>query len=232
MQQMLRMQQIDNDIKQLEEKLSALPTRIQKLRQEISHRVVALEKIEKDLAAMATRRRNLETELKSAESRLERFRKQQDFVKTSKEYAAITHEIVSASENVSRLEEEILNLLESEEKTARELGEKRAAAARLDERDSAEIARLEEYTAHETELLRGVREDRIAAFNALDERYRPNYELLFKIHGPQVVAPARQEACGGCMEILVPNLLIEIRVGNIVVQCPRCRRFLYYEKES
>jgi len=231
-EQMLRLQQIDRDIKQLEEKLSAIPARIQKLRRDIERRAAALDKLKNDATSLGAKRRSLETELKSAEARLVRFRKQQEAVKTSKEYDAISHEISSASLDVSSLEEEILNLLEAEENSARELKEKQAAAENFDNRDREEIARVEEYAAKETELLKGIREDRIAAFNALDEKYRTNYELLFKLHGPHVVTAVRHEACGGCMEIFVPNLLIEVKVGNNVVQCPRCRRYLYYEKET
>jgi len=129
-------------------------------------------------------------------------------VKTNKEYSAVLAEIEEIKQEKGRVEEEILVLMESQERL------------------TADIKDAEgRYKTRETQ---GKQEE-----TALQEKLRApvlaDYDKLLKARGglalAQVVKP---NLCGGCRMTVTPQRLQELRAQSALLPCESCGRYLYW----
>lgn len=230
LQRLQELQVLDSRIAGLERKLEAIPVRIQGIRDGLEQARRAVETIraraeatrkeirakEKDLDYQAAQRKKLEAKLYE--------------VKTNKEYSAVLAEIETVKVEKERLEEEILALMELQERLAREIGE---GDARL--RPQEAEARAQEAAA--TEELRALEADLEAARGERDEVAREvprdlmaQYVRLLRQRGGLAVALVGSNGiCSGCRVTLTPQRFQEVRQSSQIFLCESCGRFLYYQ---
>jgi uncharacterized protein len=224
---LLAIQEIDQAIHSTDTQRLAHEAALQQIQNDTAKRSTILARLAQNATAMAHKRAGLELELKTREGQREKFGKQAMMVRTSKELDAVNHELAIVEGDISRLEEELLALMDEEEKAGADLKAKKESADKLATRTTEEAKRLEALRADASKLLAGLREDRIAALNRLDDELRAKYERLLQKPGLPVLATLKDDACGGCGAILPAHTGIQVRSdGEEVVQCPRCLRFL------
>jgi hypothetical protein len=230
LQRLQELQVLDSRIAGLERKLEAIPLRIQGIRHGVEQARRAVEALraradaarkdirakEKDLEYQAAQRKKLEARLYE--------------VKTNKEYSAVLAEIETLRVESGRLEEEILALMELQERLAREIAE---GEARL--RPQEAEARAQEAAA--TEELRALEADLDAARGERDEMARElprdliaQYARLLRQRGGLAVALVGSNGiCSGCRVTLTPQRFQEVRQSSQIFVCESCGRFLYYQ---
>ncbi|MBI3122618.1 MAG: hypothetical protein HYZ03_10075, partial [candidate division NC10 bacterium] len=148
-------------------------------------------------------------------------------IKTNEEYSAVLKEIESLKEKSSKLEEEILNLLERGDVAAKtvtdaEKGFKAAEALHQNERTEKEgqLARLRQELAILQEARKG-------QASRLDTDLLRQYTRLRKSRGVAVVA-VKDGSCGGCGISLTPQTYTEVRRNDRMFTCSSCNRILYF----
>lgn len=223
---LLRLQELDAGTRRLSMQTRSSKEQLEKLAADSAKRQSALKKLAADLQMITDRRKRAEEELRRHEQDAKRFSSQVTAVKTEKELAAVNHEVEMAQSAASKSEEEALIALEEEEKRTAELAEKTTASQRLDAKAMDEREKLEFIIQQNTELESGLREDRITTANQVSEESLRHYEWLLSRHGPTAVAHLAGESCGGCGQMLVLSLVLEVRQNTHLVKCPSCDRFL------
>ncbi len=73
--------------------------------------------------------------------------------------------------------------------------------------------------------------EREELWNMLSDRIKRLYEKLVATKG-SAVARATNYTCQGCFTGIPPQLFLEIKKGERIMQCPFCGRILYYWEES
>jgi uncharacterized protein len=220
-------QEIDQTIQTTDGQRREHEAALEQLQNDTAKRNAILARLEQTESALAHKRAGLELELKTREAQREKFNKQTMMVKTAKELDAINHELATVEADISRLEEQLLALMEEEERADADLKAKKTAAEKLASRAAVEAKRLTTLRDEADALLAGLREDRIVALNQLDDEVRNKYERLLKKPGLPVLASLKDDACGGCGAILPAHTGIQVRSDGVeVIQCPRCLRFL------
>ena len=58
------------------------------------------------------------------------------------------------------------------------------------------------------------------------------YEKVAKSRGGQAVAPLRGNICQGCFQQTLPQMVINVKAGETILQCANCLCFLYWEEVS
>lgn len=223
---MLRVQELDLEIARLNRELKDAAAQLEQIAADRKKRSAYLQKLEQECAALSVRRRSLEADLKTREQQHAKFEKQATAVKTPKELEAVNHQLEGCAGEISKLEEQILAVMEDEEKRTSELAEKHGQAEKMEARARELETRLTDAGAEKTQLLSGLGEDRIVAANQLPEELRSTYEYLHKKFGPTAVTDVRTQACGGCGGVLVPSIIMHAKQGNELVQCTHCLRYL------
>lgn len=179
-----------------------------------------------------SRRRELEAQLQDAESKNKERRMRLGRIRNDKELLVAQREIEVAKEANSRLEEEILTLLEQTEAVDGGLREAEGELAVLEERFAkhAESARgrIEQLRAE----IDGDRSERESIAGRLSVPLRKRYEQIFERRGGVAVVEVRRGICRGCNMHLPPQLYIEIQKAREVHLCPSCNRILFYRPEQ
>jgi predicted nucleic acid-binding Zn-ribbon protein len=179
-----------------------------------------------------SRRRELEAQLQDAESKNKERRMRLGRIRNDKELVVAQREIEVAKEANSRLEEDILTLLEQTEavdgglrEAESELGELEGRFAKHEEHAKARIAQLRAE-------IDGDRDQRESIASRLNVPIRKKYEQIFARRGGIAVVEVRRGICLGCNMHLPPQLYIEIQKAREVHICPSCNRILYWRAEA
>jgi predicted nucleic acid-binding Zn-ribbon protein len=230
LQRLQELQVLDSRVAGLQRKLEAIPGRIQVIRdslQEAKGRVDAIRARldtgrkdmrgkEKDLEFQGSQRKKLEAKLYE--------------VKTNKEYSAVLAEIEGAKVEKGRLEEEILALMELQERLGREIVEGEARLRPLEaETRVQEAAAAEELRALEVDL-EAARSERASVARDIPRDLLAQYGRILKQRGGIAVALVGSNGtCSGCRVTLTPQRFNEARQSSQILLCENCGRFLYYQ---
>jgi len=223
-----RIQELDTAIRGLEEQRTQVPKEVERLDAELGAAQAELERIGSDQQAQAKHRRTLEQQVEDATLTIKKYQRQVYEVKTNKEYTAMLHEIEQEKSKVSRLEEEILTLMELAEKAATQEREARkkldAVAATVSER-KAELA----GQARDLEAQTGRADaSRAELLKLLPAEILATYQRISKGRNGIAVVPMVGGACGGCFVNLPTKLTVHIRSMEELVTCEACGRILIW----
>src|SRR5262245_46919736 len=154
-------------------------------------------------------------------------------VKNNTEYSAVLAEIEAIKQEKARGEEEILGLMELQERLA---VEGREAEARLRARE--EQARQDESVvrkkldAVEAEL-GSLRADRDSRARELPRPLLADYEKILKARSGIAVAKVNASAiCGGCRMAIRPQAIQELKAAQAPMICENCGRYLYWQESA
>ncbi len=229
---LLKLQEIDNTLTDLEGETQDLPERIADLRRQIELTDTVVKEQETALETAKRDRTKLENDLEDANVKLDGLKSKQLVIKTNEEYAALQTEIQYTTDATSKIEDSILILLEQIEGASAD-----AVAARQSAADSrgvieAEIAELDREMGRLTEALTIKRDERVRVAMNIDERMRERYERIIESKGDQALVPLVDGFCTGCYKKLPSQQAIEIRRGEKFFECGGCGRILYWGGEG
>lgn len=179
-----------------------------------------------------TRRRDLEAQLQDAESKNKERRMRLGRIRNDKELIVAQREIEVAKEANSRLEEEILTLLEQNEAVDGGLKEAEAELGEVEGRFAKHEAHARERIQQLRAEIDGDRDERESIASRLAVPMRKRYEQIFARRGGIAVVAVRRGICSGCNMHLPPQLYIEIQKARDVHVCPSCNRILFWRAEQ
>ena len=231
-EQLVRLQHVDDDIRLLEGKAKSIPQQIEKIEQDTAEKKAAVELLKAQQEEMARARRQCETEAEDLSGKIQKLELQVYQVKTNKEYQALLQEIEDCKEAKSGKENEIIGLMEEEEKTAEQI--KRAAMEFEAHGKSADSHITDFKTAlGETEaLLEAARQQRGDLLSLLSAEVRSRYERVFSSLNGRAVVTVRKNSCGGCYTALPPQTVNEIRKKERIITCEVCGRILVWDESQ
>lgn len=176
----------------------------------------------------------LELELKTRDARIERLRTQQQTAKNNKEYQTFLVEINTEKVDRSKVEDELLKVMEAldaEQKQAKDLSALAEAEQQKLATMQGEIGGRVQQLQAEVEAIRPKRQaaaeavspQALQAFERLASRFEG--EALASIGKPY---PKREEyICNACNMSLVVDVYNRLHTRDEVVFCPSCRRMLF-----
>jgi uncharacterized protein len=150
-------------------------------------------------------------------------------VKTNKEYSAVLIEIEEIKQEKARMEEEVLVLMEAQERLT---GDIREAEARFKQRESegrGQEATLKEQLRGVEADLAGVRTERKELAGKLPANILSDYDRILRARGGLALVPvAKPNFCGACRMTITPQRLQELRAQSSLIPCESCGRYLYW----
>jgi len=212
--------------------IDKVPLRIFEVDGPLKQAKLELESIRKKNETASAKKREKELSLSEAQEKTRKMKTRVSDLKTNKEYQAYQKEIEASEKEIVAIEDRILVLMEEIDAASKEQKEKEVKV-------NAEIAKLNalkneldaKVAEHEKELdiLKG---ERAAIVARLDRDIYNTYMALLRDSGDGIaVITARNELCSGCDMNIPPQLYVEIRKNEDIIQCPQCRRILYASEE-
>jgi predicted nucleic acid-binding Zn-ribbon protein len=227
LEKLIELQRLDQAVALLEGESQAIPQEIQALEVRLTGARTGRETAKNQSEQLQKERRGKERELDEAGLNIKKKQARLFEIKTNEEYSAVLREIDALKGKCSKLEEEILLLLDRGDEAAKAVtaaeGEFRAAEA-VYQRERAE------KEAHLTKLQRelaDLREARKGQASRLDRSLLQQYTRLVKTRGTAVVA-VKNGSCTGCGIALTPQAYSEVRRNDRMYTCTSCNRILHY----
>ena len=226
---LIALQALDTRIAGLEAEAARIPRAIETLRTRTAEakKIVDTAKTALDAARKETRAKEKDLEVVQAKRSKNEARLYE--VKTNKEYSAVLIEIEDIKQEKAKMEEEVLVLMEAQERLA---GDIREAEARFKQRETE--GRGQEATAKdllrtvETELA-GVRTERKELAGQLPGPILADYDRILRARGGLALVPVtKPNFCGACRMTITPQRLQELRAQASLIPCESCGRYLYW----
>lgn len=226
------LQKIDLELKGIKEEKDRYPKEMKKLdeRQKIEKERIQMEK-EKIESLEKTRRQkeghlNLEQEkIKKAEGRMSE-------VKTNKEYQAMLSEIDTIKEANSRIEEEILQVMDEVDELKKDLSKREKEVGVSVEKIEAERGKLKEKMAYDDKIWNEQMERREVLSKEIESKLFKLYNTLKEKRQGVGVVNVKNETCQGCFVNVPPQMFIEVQKNNALIRCPNCNRILYWDGDG
>ena len=220
------LQYIDSNLDELEEMKGDLPSEIRSLEGRVEGLTAQRAALDQAMKTAFAQRDHADSEIVTLRDKVERYKVQQTKVRTNKEYDALTKEMDTATETVSRLEKE-MEALENKATLARSeievLGEQLQELQKvLDEKnvDLTEITRTTE--AEELKF----RNDRLKLVSRITKADIATYERIRKAKKGMAIVAVKRGACGGCFNRVPPQKILELKQNSRIYTCEHCGRIL------
>jgi len=228
---LIELQGHDSKIASLEAEAARLPKQIEAIQASLAEakKTVDAFKTKIDQTKKDLRAKEKDLEVHAAKRAKEETRLYE--VKTNKEYSAVLLEIEEVKQIKAKTEEEILGLMEMQERLAVDVKE---AEGRLKTRE--EQARQDEGVvrvklAKVEQELAVVRAERTSRARELPAALLASYDRIMKARaGTAVASVGVNGICGGCRMSIRPQALLELRNATGLMTCESCGRYLYWQE--
>jgi predicted nucleic acid-binding Zn-ribbon protein len=165
-------------------------------------------------------------QLKHREGKIEDLQNKLNQASSNKEYQAFKDQIAADLQANLVLQDEILEALEKIDELEAKVAAAQAGYAHASEEAAKVKHRVEsEQAGLEAELVRVQAELKVAETN-LPADLKANYDRVAKVRGEEALAEVDGEVCGGCYQMLTPNMMNELYLSQAVF-CKSCGALLY-----
>ena len=227
-EKLLVLQDRDQRIKTLKTELKNAPLERKDLETRLAATAADAEKAKASLRELEVEKKRLEVEAQSKRDQINRFKTQQMQTRKNEEFQALAHEITHFENEISKIEDRELEVMEQIEVAKPVLAEAEKNVAAAKGRVAAQIADLETKIATLSDTLQTTEAERAALTEGVDEDLLDQYNRLFTSKGGNPVVSLEHEVCTGCHMKLTTQTLVRVRGGKEIVHCEQCGRILYW----
>ena len=229
LQKLIALQNLDTTIRKLEKDQEAIPERRAEIEREFDQRAFEIRALENRRDEAKHTRARLENEVVEQKGRAERAERNLMSSKKPDEYTAAIREADAARKQISALETQILEQLESLDQSEAALKERADEIASLNSDRDARLKAFDDETGTIGDRLATARKERDEVFANLPKQMSNMYaRIKARIRDGVAVAEARNRSCTACFMSLRPQVMAEIRRGEEVLTCDNCGRILYF----
>jgi len=230
-EKLLVLQDRDRRIRRVKGELAHIDPERQMFQARAGSTQIGLENAKNRIRHLESERKNLELEVEAKKQLIAKYANQQLQTRKNEEYRALANEINTCKEEIFKIENREIELMEQAEAAQKEVVRATQAAAearKLMDEQLTQLADREENLKKELAELTANREE---LAGAVDESARGRYERLVRNKGESVVVGVQHGVCGGCHMRLPAQVLVTCQAQQELVTCTNCGRILYYSHD-
>ena len=231
MENLIELQGIDTKLKDLNDLLGDLPSKVEGLNQQE-------ESIKHSLQSNKNRLKELEVELHKKEvgisqldGKVESLKDQLFLVTNNKQYDALMKEIDHLKDKKSTFENETIELLEEKEKLTQDVESMESDLTGLSDDLSKRRLKLETAISQSADEKSILEKEKQARIDKIDLNIMSVYDKVMDARDGLAVVPIVGSGCGGCGAHIPPQTLTEVRANTGIHRCDICGRFLYNQEK-
>lgn len=230
-EKLLILQDRDGRIRRVRAELGHIEPQREQFRARAAAAQTALENAKMRVRQLESSRKELELEVESRKKQIERYANQQLQTRKNEEYRALAHEIEMCKEEIRKIEDRELEIMEQAEAAQKEVLRATEAATASKKLMEEQLAQLDAREANLRKELVELERNREELAAAVEESVRARYERLVRSKGENVVVGVQHGVCGGCHMRLPAQIMVMCQAQQEVVTCTNCGRILYYTRD-
>ncbi len=229
---LLKLQNIDYDLGELERSKEYIPDMMENLKREISDSEEKLNEITEALSNANLEQKEVDLELKGKQEKLKKLQQRMMDIKTNKEYDALVSEIDQIKEYISEKETRAVELLEAIEQFEKDLEGLDDQTTNIKKINNVQINSLQEQIDSVGTKIKSRQKERGELVTQVDKRVMMTYDRIRKGKGGAAVVAVKKRACGACYKALPPQRIQEIKLRERIITCDSCGRMLIWTEDS
>lgn len=231
LERLIRLHEADATVHAVEVELAQCPTDKSALEARLNEERESLDAARAAFEATTKSRRKLEAEVQDLETKRAKYKGQLGDVKTNKEYQALLHEIEGVEREIRSREDLVLEEMERLETFGAEVKREAVELKQVEARHSVEMKELEARLAALEARAAARRTERDVALSDTSEEAQALYRRVARLRSGVALAEVKDGSCSGCRVKLRPQLVLNLKRNDEVVQCPSCSRILFFVPE-
>ena len=231
LQLLIDLQKTDNIIAELEQSKAIIPQQIESGKAGLKEKQNQLKKAEGAFVELQTKRKDLEMDVATENDHIAKTKIKLSSVRTNKEYSAVLAEVNAVKDRISILEDKELELMEILEEKERELPPLKANYNEEEENFNAYKLKKEAEAERIEKELEVIRKRREELANILEENLLQQYSKVYKARDGLAVVSIQENICQGCHQQILPQQVIDVKVGETINHCEQCSRILYWKEK-
>jgi predicted nucleic acid-binding Zn-ribbon protein len=229
---LVELQCIDTVILEKSEIIETIPGKVSSVEQPLKDARAVYDRAKQKLDGLVKKKKDKEQHLEDVTERIKKLKARVSEIKTNKEYQAHLKEIESAEKDQRAVEDEVLAVMEALDTTQKEVKALEVEVKTEEEKIDAFKKKLREDIATVEREIDDLRLRREKYVMALDKDVYSMYTKLLEARRGLAVVETRGEVCQGCNMNIPPQLFVEIKKNEKIIQCPQCSRVLYWKVEA
>jgi len=230
-QHLWALQQIDTELRTLNDKLAQIPGRVDDLKKAAAAIKAELDQAKLDIVEHKKQYKLCELELKSAEEKVAGYSVQLYSAKTNEQYKAFLKEIETQKKSKNGVEDRMIVLMEETEALDRKVKQNEKNSIELDIETARKVQMLEDEQKELEAAIATRREQREVTTAAVPADLLKRYERIRTSKGGVAVATVRKERCSGCMSPIPAQRILEVDRQDRLYLCEACGRILIVAQE-
>jgi hypothetical protein len=228
---LIELQGIDSIIIEKADIIDTIPGKISSVEQPLNDAKGAFDRAKQKLDGLAKKKKEKELHLEDVGEKIKKLKTRVADIKTNKEYQAHLKEIESTEKDQRLVEDEVLVTMEALDTAQREMKALEAQVKTEEEKINIFRKKLQEDVSAIEREINDLRMRRGDYVKALDRETYDMYSRIMDTRRGLAVVETRGEICRGCNMNIPPQLFVEIKKNEKIIQCPQCNRILYWKPE-
>ena len=231
MEHLVELQGIDTKLKDLNDLLGDLPSKVEGLNEQEESINNSLKNNKKRLKELEVELHKGEVFISQLDEKVNTLKDQLFLVTNNKQYDALMKEVDHIKNKKSDFENQAIEYLEEKEDLMNSVNTMEAELKDLSNDLSKRREKLETAilnSADEKSVLEKKRQDKI---DKIDLNTISVYDKVMGARGGLAVVQLEGSGCGGCGAHIPPQTIAEVRAGKGIHRCDICGRFLYNQEK-
>jgi len=227
LEQLLILQDRQQKIRQIENEIRNLPLQRKHLESQLAESAASLETIKQKARQVEVDRKKLELDVGTRNESINRLKTQQYQTRKNDEFQAMGNEIKRYEDEIRKLEDAELELMDQGDKLKVEVTAEEKKAAATKDSITRQTNDLGEKSKALESRLQGLSKERKELAEKMDEDLLNRFERLFGSKGDSAIVAIEHGVCTGCHMKLTVATVKAAEGGKEIVNCEQCGRILY-----
>lgn len=227
--QLKALQTIDLEITNLEERLAAVASGLDKRRQTIAEYQAESSLFKEKQSSLAERQRQLETGLEEDRAKISDRQAKMMNIQTNREYQSLLKESEDAKKANKEREDELLRIAEELE----EIGKKIAAVDNLcagaEKLLTEDLAAADQRSAELAAGKEKILKKRASKAKDIHPSILKKYDMLRSRRNGLALVGVQDGVCRGCFMNIPPQLFNDLLKEEKLLICPTCNRIMFHQ---
>jgi predicted nucleic acid-binding Zn-ribbon protein len=232
LEKLYRLQLLDDKIRELELSIKEVPETIGKLEQERDGKATIIENTRNKLNENIKEREKLEKEVLAVKDKIKKYKDQMSNATTNKEYQGFMAEIKYEEDNISTLEEKVIEKMVESDGIENEIRESEEEYKKISRDYNQEITDLKQSLESDQVVLEETGKKRDTVKADIPSKFLGIYDNIAGKKYRKAVSLVESDFCGVCNVKIRPQHFNELLSSNEISRCESCGLILYKKRPA